>query len=88
MHSSPPPSAATPVPYGPFLLKTVGAAAYIVSFAVVHQFLQQHYARTCLGSFWSAAFSTDHSPVCSLLKKSLDGFQLLPLLPALALRGI
>jgi hypothetical protein len=69
------------------LLKTVGAAAYIVSFAVVHQFLQQHYARTCLGSFWSAAFSTDHSPVCSLLKKSLEGFQLLPLLPALALRG-
>ena len=69
------------------ILKTVGAAAYIVSFAVVHQFLQQHYARTCLGSFWSAAFSTDHSPVCSLLKKSLEGFSVLPLLPALALRG-
>lgn len=69
------------------VLKTVGVAAYIVSFAVVHQFLQQHYARTCLGSFWSAAFSADQSPVCGLLKKSLEGFQLLPLLPALALRG-
>ena len=70
------------------VLKTVGVAAYVVSLAVVHQFLQQHYARTCLGSFWSAAFSTDHSPVCSLLKKGLEGFQLLPLLPALALRGV
>lgn len=69
------------------VLKTVGVAAYVVSFAVVHQFLQQHYARNCLGSFWSAAFSADHSPVCGLLKKSLEGFQLLPLLPALALRG-
>ena len=70
------------------VLKTVGAAAYIVSFAVVHQFLQQHYARRCLGSFWSAAFSTDHSPVCALLKKSLEGFSVLPLIPALALRGL
>lgn len=74
-------------PVAAIILKTVGAAAYIVSFAVVHQFLQQHYARRCLGSFWSAAFSTDHSPVCALLKKSLEGFSVLPLIPALALRG-